>query len=338
MASFLRLFFAKRLFFAERRPPRAGAEALRWVVMSAAPLLFADAARGQPTATQSASEATERTAPGERHDAAVVARVGGRSVRLGDLRKTIDAAPPTIRDQYRSEPERLVELYEAFLRAELLARAAARTLGDADGPRRATREAAVETMLREQAKARAARTPISDAEVAAYFAAHRHEFNRPEMRRASHIQVADRQQAMALLAELRDADSHRFRKLALERSEDRETRLRGGDLRYFDREGRAQNRLDLSIEAALAEAAFEIAEVGGIAPRPIAVKERFSIVMLTGRRPATEPELDEVSERIRAILQENAQRDAHARFVDTLRAQTPVVVFEANLPAPADPH
>ena len=112
---------------------------------------------------------------------------------------------------------------------------------------------------------------LTDEEIQAYYDAHADEFSRPEMVRASHILLASRDDAEELLNEARDADARGFRQLAREHSIDTETKLRGGDLRYFTRDGRAAGARedDTPVDATLVEAAFGVEEVGGVAREPV---------------------------------------------------------------------
>jgi hypothetical protein len=231
--------------------------------------------------------------------AQVVARIGegdaGITLTLGEVEDEINAMSPFVRARYRDE-NRLREYVENMVRLELLGREAeTRGYGDDPEVRRTTLESAVQHMIRTEIDERITAASISEAEVLVYYEAHPEEFSRPEMRRASHILVATREEALALLERARGGDMRGFRALAQELSQDTETRSRGGDLRYFDAQGRGPNtadrfRLPLPLAASACRFRFRLPlPLAASACRfrlPLAASAR-SLAASASQRPAT---------------------------------------------------
>jgi len=144
--------------------------------------------------------------------------------------------------------------------------------------------------------------------------------------------------ARCLLHEAREADARAFRTLARDHSLDPETRLRGGDLRYFDSEGAPRNERDPRVDEAIAAAAFAIEEVGGVAPEPVQVGERWSIVKLTGRRPPEHRSFEQAGPTIRLRVWRETRQQELEDFVAQLRERAGVEVnYDLLRPIRLDP-
>ncbi len=159
-----------------------------------------------------------------------------------------------------------------------------------------------------------------------FYETHQDEFNEPELRRASHIVVATRAEAEALLEQVRAADARTFRELVREHSIDTETSMRYGDLRYFDSEGQTPNAADPDVPAGAVAAAFALTTVGDVSG---VVEEgtRFAIVKLTGIRPAVHGDLASAEGSIRMRLWRIHRQTALETFVEQLRERIPTEVF-----------
>ncbi|MDQ3034893.1 MAG: peptidylprolyl isomerase [Myxococcota bacterium] len=265
---------------------------------------------------------------GPEHDARrarVLARVGEVRITIGDVEDQIARQSPFMRSRYR-DPAQLRELVQNMLRFELLSREAERQgFGDDPEVREATSQSAVQQFIRERFDERITPESIPAADVATYYEAHPEEFSRAEVRRASHILVATREEATALVPRLRAADARTFRSIAQEQSLDAESRARGGDLRYFDDQGRSPNSADPAVDPALVRTAFALGEVGDVS-EPVELAGQWSIVKLTGRRPAEHRALAEASPSIRLRLWRERRQQAIDQFVEGLRERTAVEV------------
>lgn len=252
--------------------------------------------------------------------AKVVAVVGETRITVGDVEDAVNQQSPYLRVRYR-DPAKLREMVESMVRFELLARAAERAgMNEDPEVRRVAKQNAVQQLIRRDFDERITPESIPPEDVQAFYEAHPEDFTREELRRAAHIQVATRADAERLLARAREADARGFRELAREHSLDPETRLRGGDLRYFNRDGQSRTPSDPAIAEPLARAAFALAENGDVS-EPVQVGERWSIVKLTGSRPAEHRSLADASPSIRLRLWRERRQGALEELVARLRRE-----------------
>ena len=270
--------------------------------------------------------AVARTPEDEARRAQAIARVGEVTITVGQVEDEIARQTPFMRARYRDRAE-LEELIGTLVRFELLAREAERRgVGTDAEVREATSQSAVQQMIRRDFDERITVESIPQADVQAYYDAHPEEFTRAEVRRASQIVLETEEQARALVEEARAADSRRFRQLAQERSADPESRQRGGDLRYFDEHGASPNSADPAVDAAIVRATFGLTNVGDVSD-PIAVgpaegPQRWTIVKLTGLRPAEHRSVEEAGQGIRLRLWRERRQEALEGFVEELRGRT----------------
>jgi len=287
-------------------------------------------------ATPMADAGVPLSAEEQTRRAAVLARVGDVSITVGEVEDSINGQSPFLRTRYR-EPAKRVEFVDNMIRFELLAHEAAKRHYDRDPEVvRTVQQNAVQALVRKEFDERITVDTIPQADVEAYYDAHAAEFHRPEMRRASHILVATREEAEAIAREAAEADVRAFRDLAREHSLDVETKLRGGDLRYFTRERQADPAntpsQDAEVEQAIVTATFALAELGSTSP-PVAVAGKWSIIKLTGLRPAETRTVADAGPSIRMRLWRERRQKALDDFVLALRARLHPVVNTALVDA-----
>lgn len=265
--------------------------------------------------------------------AKVIAKVNDITITVGEVEDSINQQSPFLRARYR-DPQVLREFVQNMIRFELMAREAERKgYGRDEAVVRSQKQNAVQQLIRREFDERITVETVPMDDVRAYYEAHPEEFSRPEMVRASHILLASEEEARQVLEKARGADARAFRSLAREHSIDTETKLRGGDLRYFTREGRALNTTDEPVDPALVAAAFELREVNDVSRAPVRVGEHWSIVMLTGRRPAENRPLDDAAQGIRLRLWRERRQQAIEDFVAGLRRRHPPEVHEDRMSA-----
>ena len=283
-----------------------------------------------PTVPQPPPPPAPRTPEDEARRAHVVARIGPATITVGDVEDQISRQSPFMRARFR-DPAQLRDLVDNMIRFELLAREAVRQgVGDDAEVREATSQGAVQHLVRERFDDRITPDSIPAADVDAYHAAHPEEFNRPEMRRASHVLVATRDEAVALVARLREADARTFRQVAQETSLDTESRTRGGDLRYFDATGHPPSSTEAGVAPALTAAAFALREVGDVS-EPIEVEGRFSVVKLTGLRAAEHRTITESAPSIRLRLWRERRQAAIDAHIEELRTRAAPEIHEDRM-------
>ena len=290
------------------------------VTATAAPTSAMDPTSPSPTPPTPTPPAA-RTEADEARRARVYATVGDVRITVGRIEDEIAQMSPFLRARYR-DPAKLRELADSLVRFELLAREAERDgYGDRQVVQRSVKQAIVQNLIKTEFDERVTRDSITAEEIQAYYDSHQDEFGRPAMVRASHVLLTTREEADALLAEARAADARQFRELARRHSIDTETKLRGGDLRYFTQSGLPAGARDddTPVDPAIVTAAFALREVGDVVSAPIAVGEHWSLVKLTGRRDAEQRTIEQASEGIRLRLWREKRQRAIDEFVDGLR-------------------
>ena len=170
---------------------------------------------------------------------AIVARVDDAAITVKQLQENINRQSPYIRARYASREQKRVFL-DNLIRFEVLAKEAARRGLDRDPEVIQTMKSAMITKLMRGELATGVKPDeIPDAELRAFYQARRDRFVKPEEVRVSAIVVdkkADADAAARLARGEQGQTNKGFRDLVTRLSTDEETKLRGGDLRYFARD------------------------------------------------------------------------------------------------------
>lgn len=274
----------------------------------------ATAAKAAPPPAAPLSEADK-----QRRAQAVVTYKGGQ-ITVGDLEDAIARQSPFMRARYK-DPASMKELLDKTLRFALLSDEADRR-GYAKDPvvDQSVKQNAVQQLMKREFDEKLSAETIPKEQIDQYYQQHVDEYVQPAMQRASHVMVATEPEAKELLAQAKAMDLRAFRQLARDKSIDEASKLRGGDLRYFDVKGRARGETEASVPPAIVRAAFALKTIGDTAPQPIKIPGGFSIVKLTGLRPAISRKPGEVEETIRVRLWREVRQKAIDDFVANLRS------------------
>jgi peptidyl-prolyl cis-trans isomerase C len=269
-------------------------------------------------------------------------KVADETVTLGEFAATIADKNPYLRARYTS-PERRRELLDELVKFELLAREAkARGLDKLPEVERARRQVMVQQMMKAEFEDKVKASDVTDAEVQAYYDAHPDEFHKPAQVRASQIVVKDEAKAKKLLKQVLDKrdDNELFRELARSQSEDKESALRDGDLAFFSL---PKDRIagDVTVPDAVAEAAFQLANVGDVGAALVKSGQGFHIVKLTGRRKALDRSLEQAHRTIQNKLWREKREARVAEFMKQLRDEAKIeehweLLSEVQIAADAD--
>ena len=302
-----------------------------WFIGMLMVAVFGGAALAEEPAEQKA-EPPQEQAQDEARRAKVFARVGAETITVGDLEDIINTRSPFIRKRY-TEPEALKQFADDQLKL-LIFQSGAERHGYANDPeiQKFVNETVVQLYARDEFDDKIKLEEITDEEIKSFYDENADQFRRPEMRRASHILMDDKAKARALIKELRGADTKAFRAAAKENSLDTETKLRGGDLLFFAEDGRMPGGRDTSVDEALVKAAFSIEETGQLGKRPIPVGEgKWSVVMLTGVRPAKVQSLKDAKEGIRRRIWREKRKEAMTATLDRLQKELEPEVFPERM-------
>jgi peptidyl-prolyl cis-trans isomerase C len=258
-------------------------------------------------------------------DEVVVATFSGGRITLADLQAAVDRKTPDVKAALARPGGREAFLARVIDYDLLTLEAERRGYRDSPAVKQAEKQAAITALLTAE---RAAVTIDGDSpEVAAYFAAHPHDFERPGLRRPSHIQLRDRAEAEALLKNLAGASRERFASVARQRSLDDRTRRQGGELGYCDELGYPWEGTGAQgCPPAIAKAVFALSHSDELAPEPIAHDGVFSIVMLTGVMAPKQVTLERARPKIVARLEDAARSERIDALLARLRAERPVEV------------
>ena len=107
-------------------------------------------------------------------------------------------------------------------------------------------------------------------------------------------------------------------------STDEESKLRGGDLRYFTIDSK-------DLPAPLVKAAFALAQTGDVSTTVDGGNGLFYVIKQTGRKRAITRTFDDAKPQIRNKLYRDKRVGAQDGFVAGLRAAAKVQINEANL-------
>jgi hypothetical protein len=270
--------------------------------------------------------------------ARTVAKVGDRTITLGDYAKTLERMDQYDRLRYQSK-ERRRELLEEMVDVELLA-AEARRLGLDKEPEA---QDAVRTILRDAILAQAREglpTPaqITDQEIRAYYDAHLDKFTEPERRRVAAIVMADKKEAQKVLEAAKKA----------------KTPAEWGDL-FFKHSSTAPKQRgplnpaelagDLGIVGPLSDPrganekvpepvrarAFELKAVGEIAAELVEFEGRQYVVRLNGITAGHKRSLAEADRAIRVVLIQEKMQERERALEDELKKKFPVEIDDKAL-------
>jgi peptidyl-prolyl cis-trans isomerase C len=270
----------------------------------------------------------ERVAPqGAAELATPLAKIDDVTITLGELQDQINRQSPYVRARYTSLEQKR-ELLDSLVRFEVLAKEAARRGLDRDPEVvRTMKQVMIQRLMRDELDSRITAESVPEAELRAYYDANLAEFNRPEEVRASAVIVRHRAQAERVAAEARGEAGRTnkgFRDLVMRYSTDEDTKLRGGDLRFFD-------AASTELPAAVVKGAFALVSTGDVSTVIDAGDGAFYVLKQTGRRRATTRSFDDVKPQIRNKLFRERRLAAQRELVEALRSKAKIEIDDANL-------
>jgi peptidyl-prolyl cis-trans isomerase C len=258
----------------------------------------------------------------------VVARIDGEVITVADLQKRLDGLDPYSRARF-SAPEQKKKFLENMVRFEVLAREAQNRGYDRDPEvQRALKNQMISALLQKEIDDKLKPEDVGDAEVARYYQEHTAEFRQPEQVRVSQIFTTDQAKAEKAVAAVRalrgkPGSDKAFRELVDQLSEDEDSKSRGGDLTFFDRQSAMYPK-------PVVEAAFRLTEIGEVSP-PVRTEQGYHVLVLTQRRPGFTRALPEVSREIRRIILRERRTKKMDELVGEMRQRLKVEVYEDQL-------
>lgn len=251
--------------------------------------------------------------------------IGDTTITVGDFAEQLADKSPYLRARYAS-PERRRELLEELVKFELLAKEAERRgLDQSDEVKRTKQQLMIQQMMKAEFEDKVQLSDIRDADIQAYYDAHRDEFHKPAQVRASVISVKDEAKAKKLLKQVleRRDDNELFRQLASAHNEDPAVAERAGDLQFFSLPSQRKEG-DAPVPDAVAEAAFKLEKIGDVSPTLVKSEQTYFIVKQTGKRKELARTLDQARRPIQHKLWRERREAAVNAFVDSLRQKANV--------------
>lgn len=269
----------------------------------------------------------------------VVATVGPRSIRAGELEDRLATMPDFQRASYgKSEPEVRRGVLERILVRDALIAVAAETAVDDPLLRYELARARSSATMRELSKALTEPQHLPEAEVTAYYEAHKGEYQAPLRAHLWRILLPTAADAEAVLAALRsDGTPDTWAKLCREKSIDEATKLRRGTLGFVAADG-SSSETGIRVPVELARAALNVAD-GELVQQVVPEGEAFAVIWRRGSTPARAQTLKAAEPEIRRLLAEKNLREAREQLLGRLRSEHVKDVDEtllatASLPAP----
>jgi parvulin-like peptidyl-prolyl isomerase len=267
----------------------------------------------------------------------VLAKIGDHVITLGDYAAAIEHMDNFDRLRYQS-PERRKELLTEMINVELLAREAQAKGYDKDpAAQQEVRAILRDAMLKDARRGAPSPAEVPEAEVRAFFDAHRADYKDPERRRASAIVLRDEPAARDVLDQAKKASTAaQWGELVRGKSIDPGAKANvpvdlAGDLGMVSPPGDSRGE-NVKIPEEVRAGLFEIPKVGDVLGRVVkTVDGKFYVVRLTQKTDAHERTYQEAERSIRVKLAQDKIKGKEDDLVAQLRAKYPVVIDEAVL-------
>jgi peptidyl-prolyl cis-trans isomerase C len=254
-------------------------------------------------------------------DPAVVARVGSSVITAADLERRIAQVPPFQLRTLGKTPEeiRRVFLDRVLVREALLAEGGATDgllqRAEVDERVRARLRGAMLTALRQE---QAAQGQISDEAVKEYYQANRHKYLTPPRIAIWRILLATREEALAVLEEAKkDLNPKRWTEIAREKSIDKATHMRGGNIGFVAEDG-TTGEAGVRVDPILFKAALRVKDAE-LVPEPVAEAGRWAVVWRRQGMKAVERTLESEVGNIRQTLLQGATEKRIKDLLEKLR-------------------
>jgi peptidyl-prolyl cis-trans isomerase C len=288
-----------------------------------------------PPSSLSDAGATASGALTPEQAAQVLARVGDRTITLGEFGAALEHMDQFDRMRYQS-PERRRELLGEMIDVTLLADEA-RAKGYDQDPitQQELREILRDAMLKKAREGVAAPNEIPVEEVRAYFEAHRADFHDPERRRISAIVFATEAAAVATLGAASTAAPPQWGELVRARSVDSMAKANtpidmAGDFGFVSPPGDprgANPRVPEEVRAGV----FDVDKVGDVLPRVVKAGGKYYLLKLTSRTDSHDRTFEEAERQIRVKLAEDKIHVREEALLDDLRKEYPVRIDDGAL-------
>jgi peptidyl-prolyl cis-trans isomerase C len=272
------------------------------------------ATRGSTRAAMDEAEKARR--------AAVVAKIGDKTVTAGELEDRLSAIPRFQLAGFGATPDAVRKkfLEDVILPEVLLAKGAEDAKLGTDDPvtehqlLRALSNATLHATREKLGRAQ----DISMDDVKTYYDANRSHYDTPERIAIWRILCRSREEGVAVLeAARKDATPQKFMELARDHSIDKATNMRGGNLGFLAPDG-TSNEAGLKADPVLVKAAQALKD-GELVAAPVPEGPYFAVVWRRGTVSPVLRTVDDVKEQIRDTLFKQRIEEANKKLLDELR-------------------
>jgi peptidyl-prolyl cis-trans isomerase C len=251
----------------------------------------------------------------------VVARVGPRTITLADVDRRIAAVPPF---QLRYFGKTLDEIRRKFVEEGLVREALLAEGAEAEHMRDLPEVAdRIRTVLRNallaQVRAEAAsQGPATDEEVRAYYEANHDKYHAPPRVALWRILVATREEALDVIEKAKaDLSPKNWNELARERSLDKVTGMRGGNLGFVAPDGTTSDP-NLKADPVLVQAADKVQDAQ-LVPGPVQEGSQWAVIWRRQSMKAVDRPLELEAPSIRQILMHERTEKKVKALLEELR-------------------
>jgi peptidyl-prolyl cis-trans isomerase C len=290
-----------------------------------------------PAASASASAGPKPLSP--ELAAKTLAKVGDRTITLGDYVASLERMDQFERMRYQS-PERRKRLLDEMVEIELLSQEAKRRgLDKAPEAQERVRQILKDQLLDEIKKTAPAANDIPEADLRAYYDSHKQEFAEPERRRVAAIVVDSAGLAKTVLARALKATPAEWGQLVEQHSTQKSSRPSpnapnelAGDLGIVGPPGH-QRGANPRVPEPVREAAFKLANVGETYASVVEHDKKFYVIRVTSKTDGRERKFEESQRAIRTAVIQSRVKEKEQALEKDLRQRFPVKIDEAALAA-----
>jgi len=275
---------------------------------------------------------------GAEQAAKIVAKVGERTITLGDFARTLDRMDPFDRLRYQTK-ERRRELLQEMIDVELLAQEARRRgLDKRPEVQDALRQLYRDALLQKVRDSLPPPGAISADEVKAYYEANAERYTEPERRRVSAIVMTSKAEAEKVLKLAQNVKSAAewgdlFLKNSITAPKNRGANDPvdlAGDLGIVGPPGDPKGG-NAKVPEAVRAAVFAVPAVGQVAGAVIEADGKFFIARLSGQTAGHKRTLAEADRTIRVAILQQRLAELEQKLDEELRAKFPVQIDEKVL-------
>lgn len=251
----------------------------------------------------------------------IVARVGARTITADQLNRRIAALPPF---QLRSFGKSADEVRRNFLQrvmvreALLVQGAIADKLEEREDVKERVRGVMRSAMLSAVRADTINKTPVSDDDIKRYYDSNPTKFHTPMRMAIWRILVGKREEAAAIIKELQaDPTPKKWNEICREKSLDRATSMRGGNLGFVAPDGTTAEA-GLKVDPSVVKGATTVDD-GRIGSEPIPEGDKFAVIWRRQSMKAVDRPIELEAASIRQVLTHERTEKHTAELMEQLR-------------------